>query len=93
MVVRKNNINKVPEHEQELLGALLRDLADINSYSSSELEIHWQDWHNDSDYPDFYGTYTLRFKNSDEIVGIEMTIDELDTNMCTLINYLEHVRT
>lgn len=91
MVIRKDNIDKVPEHEQELLEALLRDLDEINSYGYRELEVHWQDWHTDSEEcPDFYGTYTLRVKNSFETVGVEMTLDELNTNMCTLINYLEY---
>lgn len=96
MVVRENNIDKVPENEQGLLRALLKDLANINSYGKLELDIHWQDWHNEyssertDPCPDFYGAYTLRVRNSFETVGIGMTLDELDTNMCTLINYLEY---
>lgn len=86
MIVRENNIDKVPEKEQGLLGALLRDLADINSYGKPELEIHW----NEDESTDIYGIYTLRFKNSDRTVGIEMTINELDVNICTLIDYLEY---
>lgn len=86
MIIKENNIDKVLKHEQVLLRALLRDLADINSYGKPELEIHW----NEDESTDIYGIYTLRFKNSDRIVGIEMTLNELDTNICTLIDYLEY---
>ena len=40
--------------------------------------------------PDFYGMYRLVFeKNPYESVGTEMTIDELDSAMCILINFVE----
>ena len=40
--------------------------------------------------PDFYGLFSLRFeKNHYEIVGDYMTIEELDSIMCALINFTE----
>lgn len=100
MVIRETNIDKVPEKEQHLLwGILVYDLKDLNKLSSSEMEIHWQDWHNECSpertepCPDFYGYYTLRFKNSDKVIGVEMTLDELNISICLLIEYLQHVRT
>lgn len=99
MVVRENNIDKVPKHEQELLRYVLHDLKELNKLSPLEMEIHWQDWHDEYspeqiDFrPDYYGTYTLRFKDSDEFIGLEMDLEELNRSFCLLIEYLEHVRT
>lgn len=95
MKVTFDNIDNIPIHsrERKLLKSLLIDLKDINKHSKTILSIHWQDYHNEysaertDPCPDFYGTYTIRPENRDHI-GIEMDINELDTSMCLLYNYI-----
>ena len=46
MKLTKLNYDIVPEKEQGLLLALLNDI-DGNDVMPRELEIHWQDWHDE----------------------------------------------
>ncbi len=40
--------------------------------------------------PDYYGMFTLKFEaNPYETIGVEMTLQELDSVMCALINFTE----
>ena len=85
------------------LYSLLIDLAELNrliekaNIINKELYIDYQDYHN-TEYspertdpcPDYFGMYKLVFeKNPYESVGTEMTIGELDSAMCILINFVE----
>lgn len=94
MRIIDDNINYIPEKERSLIKALLIDLSEINSFSNKQLYIDWQDYHNEyspervDPCPDYYGYYTLRDKNNNNMIGIEMDIDTLDTVLCTLFNYI-----
>ena len=89
MKLTKRNYDIVPESEQSLLLTLLIDLEE-NAVLPRELEIHWQDWHNEyspertDPCPDFYGTYGLKWQGSDDYINHELTIDELDNHICTV---------
>lgn len=96
MKITKENLDKLPIIERPLVEALLNDLETINSLGTKKLYIDWQDWHNEyspertDPCPDYYGYYTLRFVSNNDIVGVEMDLDTLDTVMCVLYNYLEY---
>ena len=93
MKIIDDNIHYVPKKERSLIKALLVDLSEINSFGNKQLYIDWQDYHNEyspervDPCPDYYGCYTLRDKNNN-MIGIEMDIDTLDTVLCTLFNYI-----
>lgn len=100
MRVTEENIENIPikEREQALLKALLIDLEEINSMQNSQLYIDWQEWHNEYNpertdpCPDYYGMYTVRDNsNPNEILGVEMNIDDLDTALCLLYNFAEMI--
>lgn len=98
MRIHNGNIKDLPttSREQELLKALLVDLKDINNTKyREEIYIDWQDWHNEyspertDPCPDYYGYYTIRDASDPyNILGVEMTLDDLDANLCLLHNYL-----
>lgn len=99
MKITELTLCKVPKKEQRLLAALLNDLEEINSsevssFISKTLYIDWQDYHNEyspervDPCPDFYGYYTLRDSFNDKVIGIEMTINDLDMVLCTLCEYV-----
>lgn len=97
MKITNNNIDNLPisDHEKGLLKVLLINLASINSKSKQELYIDWQDYHTEyspewtDPCPDYYGTYTIRaINNPYESLGVEMTLDDLDTALCLLYNYV-----
>lgn len=99
-VNRPNYKEVVPKKEQDLLCALFDDLDEINERTNKKLFIDWQDFHNDCSpewtdpCPDYYGYYTLRFEEEPyEIVGVEMTLDDLDSALCLLSNYTSYVST
>ena len=85
-----------------LFEALLIDLEELNQLLEDKNEDYrklYIDFENEhTQYspervdpcPDFYGLFYLRFeKNPYEIVGDYMTIEELDSIMCALINFTE----
>ena len=85
-----------------LFEALLIDLEELNQLLEDKNEDYCKlyiDFENEhTQYspewvdpcPDFYGLFSLRFeKNPCEIVGDYMTIEELDSIMCALINFTE----
>lgn len=100
-LTKENYKNTISDDKQWLLASLLKDLDEINKYHKGDnLYIDWQDWHDEyscertDPCPDFYGYYTLRFESQPyEIVGGQMTIDDLDTALCILFsyNYLQNI--
>lgn len=99
MKITELTLCKVPKKEQRLLAALLNDLEEINSsevsfFKNKILYINWQTYHNEyspervDPCPDYYGYYTLRDSFNDKVIGIEMTIEDLDMVLCTLYGYI-----
>ena len=96
MIITRENFDKiVPQKERNLIKSLLDDLDEINLKSNlTDIYIDWQDWHNEyspewtDPCPDYYGYYTLRNKVTKEMIGIEMTIKDLDMFLCGLYNYI-----
>lgn len=93
-ITEENYKEFVPKEEQSLIYALLDDIEDVNKYTEDNLYIDWQDYHNEyspertDPCPDYYGYYTLRFEQQPyEIVGEQMTINDLDTALCILFSY------
>ena len=96
-MVTLDDVEKLPltNREKGLLETLIEDLEKINEKSEGRsLYIDRQDFHNEysperiDPCPDYYGYYTLRWKHNDEMVGVEMTIEDLDMVLCTLYNYI-----
>jgi hypothetical protein len=93
MIVKEENINKLPEKEQGLVKALLIDIAEINNHTHSNLKLDWIDEHTEwspertDPCPDYYGMYRV-VKDNGEYIGVEMTLDDLDIALCLLHNYL-----
>ena len=93
MIIIKKNIYKLPKHEQVVIESLLKDLDEINLYGERYLRLDWQDYHDEyspervDPCPDYYGYYTLRDPNN-EVIGVEMDLNTLDTVLCTLYNYI-----
>lgn len=86
----------------ELLHSLLIDLNELNNEVINhgekyrQLYIDYIDTHMEyspertDPCPDYYGMFRLVFEeNPYENVGGELTLDELDTVMCALINFEE----
>lgn len=87
---------------QNLLKSLLIDLDELNDLlkdkgeSYRQIYINYEDKHTEyspervDPCPDYYGMFTLRFeKNPYETVGDIMTLNELDSAICILINFTE----
>ena len=104
MKVTNENINSIANirYAQNLLSALLIDLAELNQLLEDKdeayrkLYIDYQDYHNEyspertDPCPDYFGMYSLRFeKNPYETVGDMMTLNELDNALFILINFTE----
>lgn len=92
----------ISDADKRLLNALLLDIAELNNelnncnQSWKKVYIEYQDWHNKyspertDPCPDYYGYYFLIFEdNESESCGTEMTINELDTVLCALVNFVE----
>lgn len=100
MKIEPTNIKNIPvsKREQELLLQLLLDLEEVNNKISNRMFIDWQDYHNEwspertDPCPDYYGYYTFRLEKDPygEIIGVEMTLDDLDSSLCLLIEFLEY---
>lgn len=103
MKVNFENIYHLPIEKEEkiLLTSLLLDLKELNDklleVSVNSLYIDFQDFHNEysperiDPCPDYYGYYTLRYEESCEIIGEEMTIYHLDSAMLLLHDFVEHI--
>lgn len=89
-------------YDQNLLQSLLLDLEELNQLledngkSYKKLYIDYINEHTEyssertDPCPDYYGLFMLRFEKNDyECIGCEMTLDELDLVLCTLINFIE----
>lgn len=92
----------IPEKDQIMIHGLLLDLLELNTELECiqepyrKLYIDYITEHTEyspertDPCPDFYGMYKLLFeKNPYESVGTEMTLDELDSALCILINFIE----
>ena len=92
MKITEETIYNIPENEQGLVVALLNDIAEINDYTHSNLKLDWIDQHTEwspervEPCPDYYGMY--RIIRNDKVLGVEMTLDDLDMALCLLHNYL-----
>lgn len=97
MQIDFQNIDKLPleDKEKRLLLSLLMDLEESRELlpeSNNNLWIDWQDYHNSyspertDPCPDYYGYYRLYLNKQN--IGIEMTVEELDQNLCTLIDFI-----
>ena len=74
----------------------LNQLLEDKDEAYRKLYIDYQDYHNEyspertDPCPDYYGLFSLRFeKNPYETVGDMMTLEELDTILCALVNFME----
>ena len=96
-ITLNNYIDIIPENEQILIKALLEDIESINKYISNKgfIWISYEDEHTEyspewtDPCPDYYGCYRIHNSLNDDTIGIEMTLDDLDMNLCTLINFCE----
>lgn len=103
MRVDFENYKEVPKKEHKKLYSLLIEIEELNglldklNLENRKVFIDWQHYHNEyseervDPCPDYYGYYRIKFENNKlENVGLEMTLDELDTVLCALINLLEY---
>jgi len=70
----------------ERLRSLVKDAETLG------LWISQQDYHDENDeYPDYFGMYRLKSEliPESDCIGVEMTLDELDTVLCALVEYVE----
>ena len=96
MKIPIDNYKEVPLSDHLLLKALLGDVEEINGHCQLEKKIYidWQDFHNEysperiDPCPDYYGDYSIRFCDSDNIIGDFMTLNELDSYLCFLYSYV-----
>lgn len=90
------------ESEERLLGSLLIDLEEINQNLENagqkygKLYIDYQDYHDEyssertDPCPDYFGYYRLYCeKDPYNNIGLEMTLDDLDSALCLLCNFIE----
>ena len=94
--------SKSLEESKNLLTSLLIDVAGINALlindnkSDKQIFIDYENDHTEyspertDPCPDYYGTFTLRFENDpSEKIGPNMHLDDLDTMICGLYNFVE----
>ena len=90
------------ETDRKLLKSLLDDIKELNQLlvdkneSYRQVYIDYENSHTEyspertDSCPDYYGLFTLRFvKNPYETIGEPMTLNELDSAICLLINFTE----
>ena len=94
--------HNIPEKDKKIIHALYCDLLELNNLIEDNVDInkclhlHYQDWHDEyspertDPCPDYYGTYTL-LNRLGEKIGVNMDVDELDTVICSLVNFMEHL--
>jgi hypothetical protein len=94
-LVKKTLINR------GLLASLLLDIAELNNQIDERKHIYIDYENEHTEYspertdpcPDYYGLFTLRFENKpSETVGGIMDLNELDTVLCALVNFIEFGR-
>lgn len=97
MKITEETICKIPEKEQGLVRALLKDVDEINEFifpKDKKIYLNWIDEHTEyspewtDPCPDFYGMYTVRREGVAETIGVEMDLDTLDTALCLLNNFV-----
>ena len=96
MKITEENINSLPisDYEKGLLSSLLKDLEDINDKGDKILYINYIDQHTEyspectDPCPDFYGMFQIINSETRDSLGVEMTIEDLDTSLCLLYNYV-----
>ena len=94
MKITKENLKRLNVEDVKLLSSLLDTIDEINlMFPIASFYIEYQDWHGDyPEYsiertdpcPDYFGYYRLRVSNTDEMIGTEMTINQLDDAICIL---------
>ena len=94
-----NYTKYVPKNEQPIVKALLQDINRINKYLESVSEKYlWLSIETEhTEYspertdpcPDYFGYYRLHNSYDNDTIGIEMTYEDLDINLCTLLNFCE----
>lgn len=90
------------DRAKNYLESLLIDLVELNNEldnkgeSYKKLYIDYEDKHTEyspertDPCPDYYGQFRLRFENKpSETVGDIMTLEELDTVLCALVNFIQ----
>lgn len=92
----------IPEKDINRVHSLYCDLLELDNIIENNIDInkclslYYQDWHDEyspertDPCPDYYGTYSLLNKLGDKI-GDHMTVDELDTVLFTLIEFMNHL--
>ncbi len=92
MIVTRENLNIIPENEQNLIESLLNTIDEYNGYGFN-LNIYYQDYHDEyspertEPCPDYYGCYRLFY--NDTMIGVEMTADELDSSICLITDLFD----
>lgn len=89
---------------QNYLKSLLIDLLELNNEldkkneSYKKLYIDYEDKHTEyspertDPCPDYYGLFRLRLENNTkDIIGLELSLDELDTTLCEFVNFAEEL--
>ena len=88
---------QVLENGIDYLKSLLNDVKDLNNIvdPNQRIFIDYNDGHTEyssertDPCPDYYGMFTLRFENRPHIkIGDEMNINELDTVICSLYDFV-----
>ena len=101
-LTQENYKDYVPKKDQNLFDALLMDLLILNrllvDQGDAYRQLYFDIETNHTSYspertdpcPDYYGTFTLRFENDpSEKIGPNMDLDDLDTMICGLYNFVE----
>ena len=91
------------QESKNLLISLLIDVKGLNALlindnkSNKQIFIDYENEHTEyspertDPSPDYYGTFTLRFENDPvEKIGPNMDLDDLDTMICGLYNFIEY---
>lgn len=97
MKITEDTIDAIPIKDRKLIQALFNDVEEINHNASCfkfDIYIDWINQHTEyspewtDPCPDFYGMYRIRRSDNDDVLGVEMDLDTLDTSLCLLHNYL-----
>ena len=86
-------------YAKQLLSSLLIDIEELNNFTCNEnrkLYIEYIDYHYEysvervDSCPDYFGFFKLvPEKNINDNIGGELSLQELDTVLCALINFSE----
>lgn len=94
MLLTLDNYQAWTKH-QGLLESLLKDVNDDNERSlyPQKLEIHVQDWHDESEeYPDYYGTFWIQWNEQSESIHSELDLKTLDHVLCAIHYAFENLQ-